>query len=268
MRLLNGSEIAGFIKLRQARQARAMKQSGGSPPKLAIVQTRDDPAINKYVSLKKAYGRDIAAETALYKTKQNEAAALLDELNRDQLVHGVIVQLPLARPEETDRLVNLIAPAKDVDGLGSGSLWPPATPTAINWLLAGYNVELRGVKILIIGQGRLVGAPLAKLWRQSGLNVTTADETTADLKSLSLAADVVVSAAGRPGLVKPGMLSPGTIVVDAGTASENGRLAGDVDPAVYQRHDLTLTPRLGGVGPLTIAALFDNLLRAASRAIK
>lgn len=263
MKLLNGSELAGFIKQRQARQARAIRQSGGSAPRLAIVQTKDDPAINKYVSLKKAYGGDIGAEVTLCKTGQGKAAGLLNELSGDKSVHGIIVQLPLARPEETDRLVNLIAPAKDVDGLGQKSPWPAAAPTAINWLLAGYNVELRGVKILIVGKGRLVGLPLYKLWRDTGLDVTAADETTQGLKELTLAARIIVTAAGRPRLITPDMLRPDSIVIDAGTSSEDGRLVGDLDPAVYDRHDLSLTPPIGGVGPLTVAALFDNLLRAA-----
>jgi methylenetetrahydrofolate dehydrogenase (NADP+)/methenyltetrahydrofolate cyclohydrolase len=142
-----------------------------------------------------------------------------------------------------------------------------ATATAIDWLLAGYNVTVKDRKIAIVGQGRLVGAPLAKLWLSAGLQVTTYDDTVGDLTSALRAADIIVTATGVPGLIKSTMIAPGKVVVDAGTASENGVIVGDVAAEVRERQDLTITPVKGGVGPLTVAALFDNVITAARATI-
>src|SRR5882762_10093279 len=147
MKLLNGSELAEFIKERQARQVRALRQAMSVAPKLAIVQTNDDPVIETYVRLKKRYGADILVEISIHRIAQAEARELIQQLNADATVHGIIVQLPLANPAETDAIVNLVTPEKDVDALGTKAEFEPATPMAILWLLAGYNVDLRGKKV-------------------------------------------------------------------------------------------------------------------------
>lgn len=263
MKVLNGSELAGFIKERQAKAVRALRQAHKILPKLAIVQVNDDPVINTYVRLKKRYGEDILIDVDVHFIQQTEAAALIRQLNADRSVHGIIVQLPLIDKSQTDELVNLVDPAKDVDALGLSAAFDPATPMAINWLMAGYGVELAQKKIVIVGNGRLVGAPLARMWRNSNLDVTVVDRDTEDIGPVLQRSDVVVTAAGVPGLVKSAMLRPDTVVVDAAVASENGELLGDLDPAVRERQDLTVTPVKGGVGPLTVSALFDNLIRAA-----
>jgi methylenetetrahydrofolate dehydrogenase (NADP+)/methenyltetrahydrofolate cyclohydrolase len=134
---------------------------------------------------------------------------------------------------------------------------------AINWLLAGYNVNLAQKHIVLVGEGRLVGAPLAKMWRNSGYDVTVVSEPTDELASIVQQADIVVTATGVAGLITSEMLRPETVVVDAGTASEGGKIVGDVSADVRDRHDLTITPEKGGVGPLTICALFDNVIRSA-----
>ena len=174
-----------------------------------------------------------------------------------------MLQLPLANPDQTDELINLISPTKDVDGLGERAKWDPTTATAINWLVAGYNINLSGRKIAIVGQGRLVGGPLTKMWRNSGYDVTPLDDTCRNLTDALADKDVVVTATGVPGLIKPDMLKHGAVVIDAGVADDNGQTVGDLDPEVYQRNDLIITPQKGGVGPLTIAALMDNVIRAS-----
>lgn len=265
-RILNGADLRDYIKERQARQVRALRQADGIFPKLAIVQCNDDPVINSYVSLKPRYGEDILVGVDVYKIPQSEALSTIAELNSDNSVHGIIVQLPLIDPaEQTQEIVDAVAPEKDVDALGVNATLDPATPMAINWLLAGYNVDLKGKKIVIVGNGRLVGAPLAKMWRHSGYDVevlTKADSS--DIAAKVFAADIVVSATGVAGLITSDMLKIGAAVVDAGTASEGGVIKGDIAEGVYEtRNDLTITPRKGGVGPLTVAALFDNVIRAA-----
>ncbi len=262
MKSLNGTELAGFIKQRHAQQARALR-ARRIYPKLAIVQTKDDPVINTYVGLKQKYGDDIGVEVEVHKLPQGQAAELLNKLSNSDDVHGIIVQLPLENPKETDEIVNLVNPAKDVDALGNKSQFEPATPMAILWLLSGYNVDIRGKKILLIGRGKLVGAPLERILKASGHDVQVIDREIPDLKEHTLKADIIITATGSPAILYPDMIKQGAVVVDAGTASEDGKTVGDLAAEVYKRDDLTLTPEKGGVGPLTVCALFENVIRAA-----
>lgn len=268
MRILNGKELSEYITERQARQIRTLRQQFHIVPKLAIVQTIDSPVIDSYVRMKHSYAEDILAEVSIHKIKQTDLMATIQSLNEDESVHGIIIQLPLADTSETDAAVNAVMPEKDVDGLGDHATLTPATAMAIDWLVAGYNVELKGRKIAIVGNGRLVGAPLAKLWASAGLDVTVYDDTTENLANEVRKAQIIVSATGVPGLITSQMVQPGAVVVDAGTASENGKLVGDVADDVRERSDLTMTPKKGGVGPLTVTALFDNLIQAARSTIQ
>lgn len=265
--MLNGRELAGFIKERQAGQVRSLKQAHGITPKLAIIVTTDNPVTDTYIRLKRKYGADILIDVDLYRVKQTKVEALLNKLNKDVGVHAIIIQLPLAEPAETETLVSLVAPQKDVDGLGPKPAFEPATPLAILWLLSGYNIELAaGKEVVLVGRGKLVGAPLEKMLLASGIKPRVLVKETPDVPGEILKADVVISATGVAGLIKPDMLKDGAVVVDAGVAGEGGKTVGDVAPEVYeQRDDLTITPVKGGVGPLTVCALFDNVIRAAQR---
>ena len=265
MKILNGSELAGFIKQRQAHQVRALRQAHGVFPKLAIIVTVDNPVIDLYIRLKKEYGADILIDVDIHRVKQQEVNALLNKLNDDDAVHGIIIQLPLEDTAQTEELVNLVAPSKDVDALGKDARFDPATPMAIMWLLSGYNVDLQGKQVLLIGKGKLVGAPLEKILLDSGVDVKVADRGTADLREESLEADVIITATGSPAILYPDMIKEKAVVVDAGVASEDGKTVGDVAPEVYERDDLTITPVKGGVGPLTVCALFENVIRAGQR---
>jgi methylenetetrahydrofolate dehydrogenase (NADP+)/methenyltetrahydrofolate cyclohydrolase len=267
MKLLNGSELAGFIKERHARQIRSLRGSKVFP-KLAIVQVKNDPVINTYVRLKKQYGADIGVEVEVHTPKQSDAAEVIKKLNGDNSVHGIIIQLPLNDPAQTDEIVNLVSPDKDVDALGKKAQFEPATPMAIMWLLAGYNVSLAGKKVLLIGKGKLVGAPLEKLLKASGIDVVVIDGPTNRLDKLTQEADIIITGANTPGILHASMIKPATVVVDAGVADEEGELLGNVSPEVYERDDLTITPQKGGVGPLTVCALFENVIRAAQGVAK
>jgi methylenetetrahydrofolate dehydrogenase (NADP+)/methenyltetrahydrofolate cyclohydrolase len=263
MKILNGKELAGFIQERQAKQVRALHQAAEIEPKLAIVVAKNDPVIETYIRLKKAYGADLLIDVDLHRVKQTEVPALIKRLNDDDSVHGIIVQLPLADPAQTDDIVNLVAPNKDVDALGEKPDFEPATPMAILWLLAGYNVDLRGKKVLLVGRGKLVGAPLEKLLKTMEVDVEVVDRSAKDLAEHTRGADVIITATGSPAILYSDMIKEGAVVVDAGVASESGKTVGDLDDDVYARDDLTITPRKGGVGPLTVCALFDNVIRAA-----
>jgi methylenetetrahydrofolate dehydrogenase (NADP+)/methenyltetrahydrofolate cyclohydrolase len=265
-KLLNGSELVGYIKERQARQVRALRQAHRVFPKLAIVKsTTASEVIDVYVRMKQRYGDDILIETVVETLNEADMPAAIARLNADSSVHGIIVQLPLADPSKTDDIVNLVAPEKDVDGLGKNAGFDSATAGAINWLLAGYGVDLNAKKIAIVGNGRLVGAPLARMWTDSGYDVTVLDNSVEDIASVIRESDVVVSATGVPRLITANMINVGATVVDAGTASENGVIVGDIEPSIRERDDVKVTPEKGGVGPLTIAALFDHVIEAASK---
>ncbi|NCU30752.1 bifunctional 5,10-methylenetetrahydrofolate dehydrogenase/5,10-methenyltetrahydrofolate cyclohydrolase [Candidatus Saccharibacteria bacterium] len=264
MKSLNGAELASYIKARQARQVRALRQAHGVFPHLAIIQTTDDPVINTYVRLKKIYGEEILIDVVSYRLTEDEALVKIRELNDDNSVHGIIVQLPLHDTSRTDELVDAVLPEKDVDALGQQAILDPATPMAINWLLAGYNVDLKAKKIVIVGNGRLVGAPLARMWRNSGYDVTVLDKNSPNIEEKVYQSDVVVTAAGQPNLITSDMLKQKAVVVDAATASENGEIVGDVATDVRERDDIAITPVKGGVGPLTVTALFDNVIRSSA----
>lgn len=268
MKILNGRELAGYIKERQAHDVRALRQAHKIFPKLAIVVTVENPVIDVYMRMKNKYGADILIDVDIHRVRQDDAAELIKELNADDSVHGIIVQLPLERPEETDQVVDLVAPEKDVDALGKDAIFDPATPMAILWLLAGYNINLQGKKVLLIGRGKLVGAPLERIFQSSGIDVSVATRQTRDLKAETLNADIIITATGSPAILYADMIKEGAVVVDAGVAGEEGRTVGDLAEDVYERDDLTITPQKGGVGPLTVCALFENVIRAARQRIQ
>lgn len=263
MRKLDGKELAGYITERQARQVRRLRQAYKIFPKLAIVTTSPNKVTDLYIRLKQEYGADILVDVDIYRINQSEVRDLIKTLNSDDSVHGIVVQLPISKPEETDEIVDLIQQEKDVDGLGRAASYGSATALAINWLLAGYNVDLKGKRIAVVGLGKLVGKPLYDSWKKDGLDVYGYDDTVSDLGAELKKADLIVSATGVPGLVNSSMVKPGAVIVDAGTASDNGKVVGDVAGDVRLRDDVMITPEKGGVGPLTVVALFDNLIQAA-----
>jgi methylenetetrahydrofolate dehydrogenase (NADP+)/methenyltetrahydrofolate cyclohydrolase len=263
MRYLNGEELAGFIKERQAHQVRSLRQGSKIIPKLAIVLCNDDPVSLKYAELKKAYGDEIGVDVDVHKIEQGDVLQSINQLNDDKNIHGIIVQLPLNNPDQTDEIVGEISPLKDVDGLNPKSNFDSATAMAILWLLTGYNIDLKDKVVTIVGRGRLVGAPLKKMLEQSSIKVQVMHSQTENSKKLLLKSNVIISAVGKPGMLKSDMVPERCVVVDAATASEGGQIKGDLADDVYNREDLTITPKIGGVGPLTVCALFDNVIRAA-----
>ena len=260
MKILSGKDLASFIKERQVHQVASLSHR----PKLLIIRDSDNPVITKYVKLKIEYGQDIGVEVQDYYAQNSaDIAEKITAANEDPNITGVILQLPILEKDKTDELCNLIKPEKDVDGLGVSAKYDSATATAILWLLAGYDIKLENQKIAIIGRGKLVGAPLYKIFQASNYDVTLfhrGDDLT-NLKQF----DIIISATGVPGLVSSDFISPGATLIDAGTASEGGVIKGDLTPELYARKDLTaITPTTGGVGPLTITCLFDHLIQATN----
>ena len=264
MKFLNGTELAGFIKERQAHQVASLRPI---TPTLLIIRDSDNPVIEKYVQLKIRYGEDIGVKVIDFlATSISDIQDKILSANADDSVHGIIVQLPIRDKTATDALTALIAPHKDVDGLsGNSGSYDSATATAILWLLAGYDVKLAESKIAIVGRGKLVGAPLYTMLTKSHYDVELFHRGS-DLTRLR-DYNIIITATGVPGLILNDYISPGAVIVDAGTASEKGILKGDLADEVRNRTDLTaITPKVGGVGPLTVSCLFDHVITAASQA--
>ena len=258
MKILNGSELASFIKERQAHQVRSFKQK----PKLLIIRDSDNPVIMKYVKYKTRYGEDIGVSTEDFLAQNSdEIAQKIKSANSDPNINGIIIQLPLTDKSQTETLCNLIAPEKDVDGLGENAKFDSATATAINWLLTGYDINLKAAKIAIVGRGKLVGAPLYRMFSNSHYNVELFHRGS-DFTKLNQY-DIIITATGVPGLITNEMIKTGAVIVDAGTASEDGVVKGDIADDIRMRTDLTaITPTIGGVGPLTIACLYEHVIQA------
>ncbi len=258
MKILSGQELADFIKARQVGQVSTLK----TRPKLLIIRDSNNPVITKYVNLKKEYGEDIGVSVEDYlATSTDDIATKIHAANTNPSISGIILQLPILEKDKTNELCNLIASEKDVDGLGKNANYDSATATAINWLLAGYDIKLNTAKIAIVGRGKLVGAPLYQMFTDSNYNVSLFHRGD-DLTKLNQY-DIIITATGIPGLISDSMVKPGAVVIDAGTASEDGVLKGDVSTEVRNRTDLTaITPITGGVGPLTITCLFDHVIQA------
>jgi methylenetetrahydrofolate dehydrogenase (NADP+)/methenyltetrahydrofolate cyclohydrolase len=275
MKWLDGAELAGYMQAEQAVEARRLKGARaergekGRAPKLLILQDHANKVSEIYVKKKQEYAAEIGVEAEYRVVAPEDLAAAISAANEDENVDGIIVQLPILGDYA---VLDTILPEKDVDGLvgyaedagSSGQVFQSATAEAINFLLVAYDVELAGKKIAIIGYGRLVGRPLAEMWRKMGYDVTVFRSKDAERLPAELPAfDVVVSGTGVAGLVKSEMLKTGAVVVDAGTATDKNGVSGDFAPEVLERADLTATKRVGGVGPVTVATLFAHLLQAA-----
>lgn len=263
MKILSGSELVDFIQGRQAKQVRNLVQAHRIHPTLAIVRCDDgSEVIDTYVRLKQRYGDEIGVNVEVYEESSDSVVRCIEQLNARDDVHGIILQLPVVPAELTDGLIGGIASTKDVDSLGQDSPFDAATPMAILWLLAGYNVAVQDVAL--VGEGRLVGRPLRRMLENSGVEVAVFDlNSEGTLRDFLAGKKLIVTATGSASSVTADMIEPGAVVVDAGVASEGGVIRGDLADDVYERKDISVTPRRGGVGPLTVAAVFDNVLRAA-----
>lgn len=264
---LNGAELAGFIKERQAKAVRGLRQHWHVAPKLAIIRTNPEQIVDSYMKIKQSYGEDIGVEVDVHTIEQKDALSTIEQLNTDDSIHGIIVQIPLPDRTQTDSILNAVAPLKDVDGLSEYTQFDAPTPLAINWLLAGYGIELKGKELAIVGHGRLVGSPLATLWQKSALKFEIIDKNTSEIATKLQKSNVIVSATGVPGLITADMVQSNAIIVDAGVATDSNGLVGDVAPEVREMPNISITPVKGGVGPLTVAALFENVITAVRSSV-
>lgn len=254
MKLLTGRDVAEYIKQRHVGMVAGLTRK----PKLAIIRSKDNDAGDRYLKMKQKYGEDIGVEVDLYVETSDTIMQRLAKLGADDSVTGIIIQLPLTDVAITERALAAIAPAKDVDGLAPKTTFEAATPKAALWLLAAHNIDVKG-RIVVVGQGRLVGKPLADRLEASGHTVVRCDINTVDLATETILADILFTGTGQEHLIKPAMIKTGAVLVDTGSPRN------EFHPTLYERDDLTLTPNPGGVGPMTVVSLFDNLLIAAQR---
>lgn len=263
-KILDGRAVASQVGAALAVRVRAL----GRAPRLAIIRVGEDPRSAAYIRRKQKFGAEIGAEVTLetlpVTATQAELEAAVARAGALPENDGVLLQLP---PLALDgyAAAELVPPQKDVDGLVPGSPFVSATALAVAELLSAHGIELAGERVAVVGQSRIVGLPFAALARERGAAVSTADEFTVDLGAVTRAAEIVVVAVGKPGLITAGHLASGAIVVDVGTTPGlDGALLGDLDPAAYPNLS-AYSPVPGGVGPVTVAMLFSNLLSAAER---
>jgi len=246
-------------------QNRLKKKLADQKVALAVVLVGEDPASQAFVKIKQKFGEAIGVEVSVREYDEaiatGELIEIIEKLNDNSRFAGIIVQLPLPASVDTGAVVAAIAPAKDVDALGSGSLFTPPTVRVIEEVFKSINLDPAGHPALVIGQGRLVGRPAAAYLAQVGAQVEIADKNTLDLKSKCLAADIIVTGVGQPHIITPAMVKSGSALIDFGISrspARGGHLAGDINPAGAGRAAL-FTPTPGGTGPVTVAMLFANL---------
>lgn len=275
---IDGKAIAAELRAQVASETAAMKEQG-IEPSLAVVIVGDDPASRTYVNNKKKACAEAgirSLEFALSKeTSQKELEELVQRLNKDPDVDGILVQSPLPKGLDEKAIVNEIDPQKDVDAfhpvnvghimIGDYKLLP-CTPAGIMELLHHENISVEGKRCVVIGRSNIVGKPMAMLLLHANGTVTICHSKTKDLKEICKQADILVAAVGKTKFVTKEMVKPGAVVIDVGMdRDENGKLCGDVDYEAVEPIVSAITPVPGGVGPMTIAMLLKNTLTAAKQ---
>lgn len=281
-KLLDGKEIASQIKKEIAVKVRLLVDDDKRSPHLAIIIVGDDPASHTYVNGKikacKEVGFDYTLMQFAQTISEHKLVKHIQQLNEDEDIDGFIVQLPLPDHISNEKIVESIAPEKDVDGftnqnlgsiLSENQLLLPATPFGIMELLGRYDIPLKGANCVVVGASRIAGAPLSLMLQQANATVTVCNKFTKGIESHTKNADVLIVAAGKPGLVNADMVKEGAVVVDVGTtrvedkSKKSGyRLAGDVLFDEVSNKASHITPVPGGVGPMTIASLLVNTFKA------
>jgi methylenetetrahydrofolate dehydrogenase (NADP+) / methenyltetrahydrofolate cyclohydrolase len=276
--LINGNDLSAKLRTDVARRAAALKAKGITPG-LAVVLVGDNAASQVYVRNKVKACADNGLHSVMEKHPANmsEAAllALVDKLNNDPTIHGILVQLPLPAHMDAQKVIEAISPEKDVDGfhiasagalmVGRPGFWP-CTPYGCMKMLESINYDLKGKHAVVIGRSNIVGKPMALMLLQQNATVTICHSGTKDLKAMTLQADVIVAAVGKRNVLTADMVKPGAVVIDVGmNRNDEGKLCGDVDFEGVREVASFITPVPGGVGPMTITMLLVNTIEAAER---
>jgi methylenetetrahydrofolate dehydrogenase (NADP+)/methenyltetrahydrofolate cyclohydrolase len=275
--IIDGRAVAADVRAQVALEVEAYRDRVGESPGLATVLVGDDPASKIYVGGKHRASEEVGIRSIAHElpadTPERDLLDLVEELNADDSINGFIVQLPLPGHVDPERVIGAIDPRKDVDGLtptNAGLLVQgrdalvPATPSGVMELLRRSGAKLEGAEAVVVGRSDLVGRPVASLLLAENATVTICHSRTRDLAEVCRRGDVLVAAVGRPRLVSGEMVKPGATVIDVGTTRTDAGLVGDVDFESAAERARAITPVPGGVGPMTIAMLLRNTLKAAN----
>ena len=271
--IIDGKAIAASLYEQMREEVDSLEVKYGRRPGLWAVIVGEDPASQVYVRNKENAAKKVGLAGEVLRlpaeTSQEELLAVLDKLNNDQAVDGILLQLPLPGHIDKDAAIAAIAPSKDVDGYAGmkqgltarGGCIAPCTPRACIHLIKSTGIPIEGKHALVVGRGELVGKPVAALLLNENATVTIAHSRTQNLKELALTADIVVAAVGKAELIKGDMIKPGAVVIDVGiNRNSEGKLVGDVEFEGASQRAGFITPVPGGVGPMTIAMLIRNTL--------
>lgn len=273
---LDGKELAKQIKVQIKEEIFSLKEKIGKTPGLAIVLVGENPASKIYVGSKIKGCSELGIESFAHflpaDVSEEKVLELIGELNKDERVNGILVQLPLPKHIDEKKVIDKIALDKDVDGfkpenlgllmLGDKDSIHPCTPAGIMELLKAYSIDLVGKDIVMVGRSNIVGKPMASLLINAGATVTVCNSKTKDLKSKTIQADMVIMAIGQPKFLTEDMVKDGAIVIDVGINRTEDGLFGDVDYEGVSKKASYITPVPGGVGPMTVAMLFANTMKA------
>ena len=276
--IIDGNALSKQLRRDVALRAATLRARGITPG-LAVVLVGDNPASQVYVRNKVKACEDNGLHSVLDKHAANlsevDLLARIDALNNDPAIHGILVQLPLPAHIDAQKVIEAIAPAKDIDGfhvasagalmVGQPGFWP-CTPYGCMKMLESIHIDLRGKHAIVIGRSNIVGKPMALMLLQKNATVTICHSATKDLKAMTLQADVIVAAVGKRNVLTADMVKPGAVVIDVGmNRNEAGKLCGDVDFEGVSQVAGHITPVPGGVGPMTITMLLVNTMEAAER---
>ncbi|MFT0851283.1 bifunctional methylenetetrahydrofolate dehydrogenase/methenyltetrahydrofolate cyclohydrolase FolD [Achromobacter sp. F4_2707] len=277
-RIIDGKALSDTVRAEVAERVKALSAQNIQPG-LAVVLVGEDPASQVYVRNKAAACEKAGLLSRVIRMGQDSTEAelldMIQQLNEDPAIHGILVQLPLPGHMNAAKVIEAISAEKDVDGfhvnnaglLMTGKpLFRPCTPYGVMRMLESENVEIRGAEAVVVGASNIVGKPMALLLLAAGATVTLCNSKTRDLAAQTRRADILVVATGKPGMVTGDMVKPGAVVIDVGiNRLEDGRLVGDVEFEEARKVAAAITPVPGGVGPMTIAMLLVNTLEAAER---
>ncbi|HCB64351.1 MAG TPA: bifunctional methylenetetrahydrofolate dehydrogenase/methenyltetrahydrofolate cyclohydrolase FolD [Ruminococcaceae bacterium] len=282
MAIINGKEISAKTREQIAADTQKLLEETGVRPGLAVIIVGDDPASHVYVKNKKKGCEQVGFHSEEYalpeQTSQEELLQLLDRLNADPKIHGILVQLPLPRHLDEKAVIERILPSKDVDAFHAANVgkimignydFLPCTPAGVMELIHSTGIPVSGKECVVIGRSNIVGKPMAMLLLHENGTVTICHSRTKNLAEVTRRADILVSAVGKAKFVTADMVKPGAVVIDVGmNRDENGKLCGDVDFLAVEPVASYITPVPGGVGPMTITMLLKNTLTSAQKAAK
>jgi methylenetetrahydrofolate dehydrogenase (NADP+)/methenyltetrahydrofolate cyclohydrolase len=277
MQLIDGKSLANKVQASVASEVEQLKQEKNIVPGLAVILIGDDPASHAYVKMKAKACEKVGFYSITHNMpdtiSQDEIIATIEMMNNNPRIDGILVQLPLPQHVDTDKILEVIDPKKDVDGFHAYNVgrlvtnldsFVACTPLGVMKMFEEYNIELKGQDVCVVGASNIVGKPMASLLLNADATVTVTHIHTKDLKAHTSKADIIVVGVGVPGLIKADMVKDGAIVIDIGiNRIADGSLVGDVDFANVSKKCSYITPVPGGVGPMTIAMLLSNTLKAA-----